>query len=280
VRTLGGWRIRTEHVTTFRYSSPARASYNEVRKTPRSTSTQTALEARVSTLPVAPLYSYSDYFGTQVAAFNVDAPHDQLVVTGTSLVETQAGGPRPQASWSDIEAVSQSLAEFRAPSRFTEPSAELAEKSRQLRRRSPVETIEAIVGYAHGSLEYTTGVTGVHTSAQQAFAEGRGVCQDFAHLALLLLRAAGIPARYVSGYLHPERDPAIGESAKGESHAWIEAWAGGWWGHDPTHDVEIGLRHVVVARARDYADVAPMRGVYAGTADHETSVVVSITRTA
>ena len=280
MRTLVGWRIRTEHTTTFRYSSPARASYNEVRKTPLSTSTQTALEARVQTAPVASLYSYCDYFGTQVAAFNVDAPHDQLVVTGSSLVETQPPPPRPEASWHDLEAVSQSLAEFRAPSRFTEPSAELIEASQGLRLRSPVETIEAVIGYVHGSLEYSKGVTGVHTSAQEAFAEGRGVCQDFAHLALLVLRTAGIPARYVSGYLHPEYEPDVGTTATGESHAWIEAWAGGWWGLDPTHDVDIGLRHVVVARARDYGDVAPMKGVYAGTAEHETSVLVTITRTA
>lgn len=247
---------------------------------PLSTSTQTALEARVHTLPVASLYSYRDYFGTQVAAFNVDAPHDRLVVTGSSLVETQPAVQRPDASWNDIETASPRLAEFKAPSRFTEPSPELAEKSRELRRPSPVETIEEIIAYVHGSLEYTKGVTGVHTSAQEAFTEGRGVCQDFAHLALLVLRAAGIPARYVSGYLHPEREPVIGVSAEGESHAWVEAWAGGWWGHDPTHDVEISQRHVVVARARDYADVAPMRGIYAGTADREPSVVVTITRTA
>lgn len=280
MRTLTGWRVRTEHVTTFRYSSPARASYNEVRKTPLTTSTQTALEARVQTFPVAPQYSYRDYFGTHVAAFNVDAPHEQLVVTGSSLVETQPPAERPEGSWDDIEAASRSLAEFNAQSRFTEPNAELFEKSQELRRQSPVQTIEAIIGYVHGSLEYTKGVTGVHTSAQQAFDEGRGVCQDFAHLALLVLRAAGIPARYVSGYLHPEREPVIGAGATGESHAWIEAWAGAWWGLDPTNDVDIGLRHVVVARARDYADVTPMKGVYAGTAEHETSVVVTITRTA
>lgn len=280
MRTLAGWRIRTEHVTTFRYSSPARASYNEVRKTPPTTGTQTTLEARVHTVPVAPLYTYRDYFGTQVAAFDVDPPHDQLVVTGSSLVETHPAAARPEASWDDIEAASQRLAEFNAPSRFTEPNAELVDKSRVLRRQSPVETIEEIIGFVHESLEYFKGVTGVHTSAQQAFAEGRGVCQDFAHLALLVLRAAGIPARYVSGYLHPEAEPAVGASAKGESHAWIEAWAGGWWGLDPTHNVDIGPRHVIVARARDYADVAPMKGVYAGTAEHETSVLVTITRTA
>ena len=280
MRTLAGWRIRTEHVTTFRYGSPARASYNEVRKTPLTTVSQTTLEARVHTLPVAPLYSYTDYFGTQVAAFNVDAPHDELIVTGLSLVETHPPADRPEATWDDIEVARRRLAEFCAPSRFTEPTPELVEKSNELRCQSPVATIEAIVSYVHESLEYMKGVTGVQTSAQQAFAEGRGVCQDFAHLALLVLRSAGIPARYVSGYLHPEPEPIVGDSAKGESHAWIEAWAGDWWGLDPTHDVAIGPRHVVVARARDYADVTPLKGIYAGTSKHETSVVVTITRTA
>jgi transglutaminase-like putative cysteine protease len=199
VRAFGGWRIRTEHVTTFAYSSPARASYNEVRKMPLTTRTQTVLEARVHTSPAASLYTYCDYFGTQVAAFNIDGPHDQLVVTGSSLVETQPPAPRPEASWQDVEAASPSLAEFRAPSRFTEPSAELAATSQELRQPSPVKTIETIIGYVHDSLQYKKGATGVRTSAQQAFAERRGVCQDFAHLALLVLRAAGIPARYVSG---------------------------------------------------------------------------------
>jgi len=273
------WRIRTEHVTTFHYDSPARASFNEIRKIPLTLSSQTALEARVSTYPPAPLYSYRDYFGTQVSAFNLDAPHDELVVTGSSLVETQPPAERPLAAWDEIETASGRLAEFCVPSRFTEPTAELVEKSRELRRGPPVETIEAVVAFVHGSLEYMKGVTGVHTSAAQAFGEGRGVCQDFAHLALLVLRTCGVPARYVSGYLHPELDPVVGVRATGESHAWIEAWAGRWWGRDPTHDVDIGQRHVVIARGRDYGDVAPVKGVYAGTAEHDTSVVVTITRT-
>jgi transglutaminase-like putative cysteine protease len=274
------WRIRTEHVTTFRYESPARASFNEVRKTPLTLASQTVLEARIATTPSAPLYFYWDYFGTQVAAFNVDAAHEELVVTGTSLVETQPVAERPQASWDDIEATSGKLAEFRAPSRFTEPNGELIEKAQELRRASPCDTIEEIVAYVHSSLEYMKGVTGVQTSAEQAFAARRGVCQDFAHLALVVLRAAGLPARYVSGYLHPELEPTVGAGATGESHAWVEAWAGRWWGQDPTHDVAIGQRHVIVARGRDYSDVAPLRGVYAGTAEHDTSVVVTITRAA
>ena len=88
----------------------------------------------------------------------------------------------------------------------------------------------------------------------------------------------GIPARYVSGYLHPKPDADVGHQTVGESHAWVEAWAGDWWGFDPSNDTDIGPRHVVVAHGRDYADVSPVRGVYAGDATHSTSVSVTVTR--
>lgn len=280
MRAVPGWRLRTEHVTTFRYSTPARASYNEVRQVPLTTPRQTTLETRIQTTPVASQYAYSDYWGTQVVAFNVDGPHDELTVHGLALVETQPPGGVPEATWDDVAVAADRHAELLSPSRYTQPSEELVAASHALRAASPRETIEAVVGWAHDSLEYVRGVTHVHTSATEAFTAGSGVCQDFAHLALAVLRAGGIPARYVSGYLHPDPEAAIGVEAVGESHAWVEAWAGDWWGLDPTNGMDIGHRHVVVARGRDYADVAPVRGIYAGNAEHQASVTVRITRTA
>lgn len=98
-------------------------------------------------------------------------------------------------------------------------------------------------------------------------------------MSIALLRAAGIPARYVSGYLHPcGEQAAIGETVRGESHAWIEAWLGDWWGYDPTNDIPFGARHVVVARGRDYADVPPLKGVYSGGGSQSLGVVVEVTR--
>ena len=93
----------------------------------------------------------------------------------------------------------------------------------------------------------------VHTSANEAYADGAGVCQDFAHLALALAKSVGLPSRYVSGYFHPEEDATIGEEITGESHAWVEVWTGKWWGYDPTNDCPVGERHVAVGRGRDYA---------------------------
>ncbi|MFO7244181.1 MAG: transglutaminase domain-containing protein, partial [Actinomycetes bacterium] len=112
--------------------------------------------------------------------------------------------------------------------------------------------------------------------ARDAWEAKSGVCQDFAHLAIGALRHVGIPARYVSGYLHPKRDAAIGETVRGESHAWVEWWTGDWFGFDPTNDKEVGDHHGVVARAREYRDVPPLQGVFAGAGSGlEVSVKVT-----
>jgi transglutaminase-like putative cysteine protease len=124
------------------------------------------------------------------------------------------------------------------------------------------------------------GVTGVHTTAAEAWAGRRGVCQDIAHLSLGALRSVGIPARYVSGYLHPLPDAAIGQTVAGESHAWVEWFCGTWRGFDPTNLIDIGDRHVAVGHGRDYNDVAPLRGVYTGSYGAQLYVKVEITREA
>ncbi len=129
----------------------------------------------------------------------------------------------------------------------------------------------------HGRVAFDTDPTHTGTSAAEAFALGRGVCQDFAHAMLSLLRSAGIPARYVSGYLHTEEE-ALGETVRGESHAWVEVWNGGWEGLDPTNDRTVGAAHVLVARGRDYADVPPLKGIYAGGASQGLGVDVEITQ--
>ena len=140
-------------------------------------------------------------------------------------------------------------AELLASTPYTAQDEELAETAKAFAAAhdDPVDAVLAALRWVHESLTYQPGVTGVHTSAAQAWQARLGVCQDFAHVALVVVRAMGVPARYVSGYLHPQRDAAIGERVEGESHAWIEAWTGEWWGFDPTNNQEIGHRHVGVA---------------------------------
>ena len=131
--------------------------------------------------------------------------------------------------------------------------------------------------FLHDSIRYVEGATEVTTDAADAWEVKSGVCQDFAHLALGVLREARIPARYVSGYLHPSTDPVVGEEVTGESHAWIEWWDGEWVGFDPTNARPAGEQHVLVARGRDYEDVPPLRGIYSTRGDSELFVDVEIT---
>jgi transglutaminase-like putative cysteine protease len=107
------------------------------------------------------------------------------------------------------------------------------------------------------------------------------VCQDYAHLGIAVLRAAGIPARYASGYLYPDDiGGVLGEMHQGESHAWLEAWVGDWHPLDPTSGSAVAERHILVARGRDYADVAPLKGVYHGGPSRSLDVAVELTRVA
>ena len=124
------------------------------------------------------------------------------------------------------------------------------------------------------------GTTGVRTDAQEAWDQGQGVCQDIAHVTVALLRAAGLPARYVSGYLHADPSAEPGQTAIGESHAWVEYWAGSWRPLDPTSGAPVRERHVVVARGRDYADVPPLKGIYHGAPSVAMDVTVEVTRLA
>jgi transglutaminase-like putative cysteine protease len=134
------------------------------------------------------------------------------------------------------------------------------------------------VQWVHDTLDYVRGATSVGTTSAEARGLGQGVCQDFSHLALAVLRSAGLPARYVSGYLHPRRDAGLDEKVRAESHAWVEFWAGGWVPLDPSNLSEVGERHVIVARGRDYADVRPLAGIYSGPAAEALGVSVELTR--
>ena len=273
------WRLRVSHETRFEYGAPARASYNELRLVPRTEVRQTALEARIVTVPPAPQYSYLDYWGTHVVAFNVDRNHDSLSITGNALVDTHDAGDPPDCSWADVTDAAATMADYLSHNLYTSPGVELAELASRLRTARPLQTARHVVEAAHTSLRYEKGVTTVHTSANDAFADGGGVCQDFAHLCLSLARTAGLPSRYVSGYFHPDGDAALGEEITAQSHAWVEFWTGSWWGYDPTNDCSVGPRHVAVGRGRDYADVPPVKGIYAGNAENTMRVLVRMTRT-
>ena len=146
--------------------------------------------------------------------------------------------------------------------------------------RQPREAVDATSAWLRDNLVYEKGTTTVSTTASEVLTQRRGVCQDFVHLSLGLLRAQGIPARYASGYLYPLQDGEIGETVVGESHAWLEAWLGSWRAIDPTNGTDVAERHVLIARGRDYDDVPPLKGVYHGAPGVALGVEVELTRIA
>ncbi len=277
------WRLDVAHHTTYQYETSVRSSYNEARMTPITDLHQSTVNVRFTTQPTAQVRRYWDYWGTQVTAFDIIEPHDRLVLSSGAVVETEAAGdPARGMRWPDLATadVLDTYAELLAATPYTAQDDELAGRGRELAAAhdDPVDAVLAATEWVHESLTYQPGVTGVHTSAAQAWQARLGVCQDFAHVALVVIRSMGIPARYVSGYLHSQQGAEIGERVEGQSHAWIETWTGDWWGFDPTNHQEIGHRHVGVARGRDYADVAPLRGVHSGGGQATLEVEVNLTR--
>ena len=154
-------------------------------------------------MPAAPQYSYVDYWGTQVVAFNVDRGHEVLSITGNALVDTQHAEDPRTAAWEDVADASLTMADHLSHKLYTAPGAELAELAAGLRAARPLETARRIMERTHDSLRYVRGVTDVHTSANEAFADGAGVCQDFAHLALALAKTVGLPVPLRLGLLPP-----------------------------------------------------------------------------
>jgi transglutaminase-like putative cysteine protease len=282
-----GWRLRIEHVTSVKYAGPVLTSFNEARMTPLTLPNQMTLEARVTAGPGVPVWTYSDYWGTFVSVFDLPEPHDDLVIRATSTVETEPFGgipaPGERASWARLgEKVADSrLLEFLMPTPLTTVTGEISGAAlAEVAGMSPDTAAAAISARVHEHVTYVPGATGVRTNAQEAWDKGQGVCQDMAQLTVALLRAAGLPARYVSGYLHPSPAAEPGSTAVGQSHAWVEYWAGGWTPLDPTSLAPVGERHVVVARGRDYADVPPLKGIYHGPAGGDMQVTVEVTRLA
>jgi transglutaminase-like putative cysteine protease len=275
-------RLAVEHVTRFRYAAPVPASYNEARLLPSSEPRQHVVSTRLDIDPVSWRREYRDYWGTRVVAFEALADHTELVVTASADVVVLAAVEAPTARWSELgdPRLRDRFAEELSHTDLSHPGEELADLAAVVvGDLAPGEAARAVCGLVTERLSYTTGSTGVHTAAVQAWLDGAGVCQDFAHLAVGALRSVGVPARYVSGYLHPRPDAAPGETVTGESHAWVEWWAGDWYGWDPTNDQPAGELHVAVGRGRDYTDVSPVKGIVAGgVAGSELEVEVRVTR--
>ena len=281
-----GWRLQVVHTTRVSYSAPVRASFNEARMTPLTIPAQVTLESKVTAGPGAPVWTYCDYWGTFVTVFDITDPHTSLVVRAQATVETGqglAGEAQARLPWPELRAQTASgrLLEFLMPTPLTTVTPDVAAAVVDaVRDADPADAATEIAARVRSQVSYMAGATGVRTNAQEAWDQGQGVCQDMAHLTVALLREAGLPARYVSGYLHADPSAEPGQTAVGESHAWVEYWAGSWLPCDPTSGAPVRERHIVVARGRDYLDIPPLKGIYHGAPTSALDVTVEVTRLA
>ena len=285
-------RYHLLHATEFRYDGPVSESYNEVRLRPIHDETQSCLSFRLLTNPASRGTSYRDSFGNWVHQFNILPKHQSLKIEAESVVLAH-DAPVPQANGmklSELDSHREDLEEqyldFVIPTAYVPHLAKLDElitAASQSCDGSISGFVQAASDLIHERFKYVKGATHVNSSIEDSLSVGAGVCQDFAHLLLGVVRKRGLPARYVSGYLVPESasapDAKLQEVIGGyASHAWAEVYLpdSGWIGLDPTLGLPLGLQHVRVAYGRDYGDVAPVRGVYKGHAGQRLSVDVRV----
>ena len=274
--------LAIRHHTGFTYDGLAKASYNEARMTPRSLGTQRVQNSKITVRPSVPLSSHVDYFGTVVTAFDIQETHPQLEVEATSHVESWAATLETPLDWSALrsERLSDRFSEFLLPTHRTTLVGAVTDEIETWQKLSDVhECVAAASDYIRGEVSYVPGATTVSATAQEAWDRRKGVCQDITHVTIGLLRAMGIPARYVSGYLYPATEPEVGDVVEGQSHAWVEYFSGTWTGIDPTNGVRETQRHIIVGHGRDYDDVAPLKGIYQGPESTQLGVLVEIRRT-
>ncbi len=268
------------HVTRFRYSAPITQSVMEVRMQPRTEGSQRCLNFQLSVTPSARALHYRDYLGNVVHNFDVPGEHRQLSIIAQSQVEVRPlpdlPASMPASAWDEL---SKSEYDMLVPSHFTHPSPLLSGLAVELgveRRDDPLSFLRELTARIYDAFAYVPESTAVDSPIDDALKARQGVCQDFTHIMLALLRPMGIPARYVSGYLYPRQGGS--RSTPGASHAWVEAYLPelGWVGFDPTNNLIADYCHIRVAIGRDYADVPPTRGVFKGKAETELSVSVQV----
>jgi transglutaminase-like putative cysteine protease len=282
--------LEIRHLTQYHYAEPVRESVMELWMQPWKGAGQRLISFELDLDPAARLFSYADPYGNAVYHFDVPQPHDRLDILARAAVETQAPLALPDrldsGEWDRLRSdfVRGEHLDFLRPHGFVENTAALAafidkHGLEDLRRGDPLNAVRAVSKAIHDSLDYQAGATTAESRIDEALGLGRGVCQDFSHIMIAILRSWGIPARYVSGYLFTDRE--LGDRSDPDAtHAWVEVFLPSlrWVGIDPTNNTIAGERHVTVAVGRDYDDVPPSRGVYKGDAESQLAVAVSVRR--
>jgi transglutaminase-like putative cysteine protease len=282
-------RFAIHYLTEYRYEEPVTDNLNVLRVTPAATPTQEVEDFRVTVDPEARLHRHTDYFGTQVVEFGITRPHEHLTIDVRARAITSEPPALLEGGWDRLAAGSyrSGAAEYLLPSSIDAQWDDMLAGLRDaIRGDTPAATVRALCELIPDRFEYRAGVTYVGSTVEDLLEGGAGVCQDFAHLGLALLRELGIAARYVSGYFYaPSSGDVDAASAEVQTHAWLEALLpaedGGeprWAGADPTNRRLAGPEHVKIGHGRRYDDIPPIKGVFRGGAGSSMDSSVRMTR--
>jgi transglutaminase-like putative cysteine protease len=261
---------------------------NALRVRPATNSCQRCDEFHTRIEPEARVSRHLDYFGTEVIEFGIPTSHENLTIDVRARVVTSEPAEPPEGSWESLQSAPyiDAAGEFALPWQDQPPVAGLEELAGEIESDSPLETLQALCEAVPARFEYRPGATYVGSTINDLLQAGAGVCQDFVHLSLVLLRRHGIAARYVSGYLWAAPEEGGNDSLEVDTHAWVEALLPGsdghgepvWVGADPTNRRLTGETHVKIGHGRFYSDVSPVKGLYMGGTNAELSASVTMSR--
>lgn len=289
-------KYRITHTTQYDYYEPVSLCHNIARLVPRSTVTQQCSKTNITIHPEPDVWNeYEDYFGNKVIYFAIEQEHKKLTVIAVSEIEKkdvpkESAGNTTPLSWEEGKKLIQEstteyldIRQFIPETPFTTSNAEIVQYTLQsfTAGRTLEEAVQHLNTRIYSDFEFKPGFTTISTPLSAVMKQRKGVCQDFAHLAIACVRAMGLPARYVSGYIEtlppPGKEKLAGVDA---SHAWFSVFdpINGWMDFDPTNNQEPSDQHIIVGWGRDYADITPLKGIISSSGPHELSVAVDVKR--
>lgn len=287
-------KLHVRHRTHYGYARAASQSHNHICLQPRNTPNQQSLDTQIQVSPEPDSIQYDcDVYGNTTARFSLNQQHKECDIIVSSLIETQDVLP-PLPISSSVEQNQHALAQLEnndalmaydclLPSPYI-PVSPIFDKliaEIPLTTQTVIDYAQQLMSHIYGTFEYSSGFSTLVTPLSEIYAARKGVCQDFAHLAIGALRRQGIPARYVSGYLETLPPPGqIKLQGADASHAWYAVFDAqlGWFDFDPTNNKRPDFQYITTAWGRDYGDVTPIKGVVYGGGKHELSVEVDVMR--
>jgi len=276
-------KFTIHHSTNYSYETPVYDSANQIMLYPIKDNQQEVVEQQIKITSDPTVDVYDDYYGNEVGTFTNPEAHRQLKIESIIIVNVKKK-VMPETSmfkddeWEKLKSISYQLPFINFLKKEIIESQEeilVALKPFQDTKNSPFEVAKNLCTYVYQNFKYIKGVTTVETTIEEIWKIKSGVCQDFAHILSVMLRFMQIPARYVSGYICPNRNGMRGEGA---THAWVEAYLPdyGWLGLDPTNNCIVDDTHVRLAVGRNFVDCSPVKGTYKGTSKHRLEVKVSV----